>query len=156
MHPNTLTVAQIGCGAFATSQDLPNYAQSPQVSCKWCCDVSLERAQSLAARFGVPHVTTDVREAMADPEVDFLNIATSHEAHLPLIEQAAATDKLVFCEKPLAMLDAFVQCIIDDTLSPCDEMAGHQSTLLALLAIQSIELRQPLPVLRERWEFTVL
>jgi predicted dehydrogenase len=55
-----------------------------------------------------------------------------------------------------AMLDGFVQSIIDDAPSPCDELAGYRSTLLANLAIQSIETRQSLPVLRERVEFTLI
>lgn len=103
MNSGILKVAQIGCGAFAASQDLPNYDRNPHVSCKWCCDVSLENASALAMRFGVPRVTTDAEDIFADPEVDFIKIATSHEAHLPLIERAAATGKHVFCEKPLAM-----------------------------------------------------
>jgi predicted dehydrogenase len=44
------------------------------------------------------------------------------------------------------MLDAFVEAILNDTPSPCDEIAGLESTCLAKLAIQSIERRQPLPV----------
>jgi predicted dehydrogenase len=103
MNNRILKVAQIGCGAFAAAQDMPNYNRNPNVSCKWCCDVSLQHASTLAARFDVPHATTDVEEIFADPEVDFIKIATSHEVHLPLIERAAATGKHVFCEKPLAM-----------------------------------------------------
>lgn len=103
MSQRLLKVAQIGCGAYAAGQDLPGYARNPRVVCKWCCDVSLERASDLAKRFEVPHITSDMSEVMADPEVDFIKIATSHEAHLPLIEAAAKAGKHVFCEKPLAM-----------------------------------------------------
>jgi predicted dehydrogenase len=103
MKKKVLQVAQIGCGVYAVAQDLPNYSRNPDVECKWCCDVSHERASTLASQFGVPHVTTDFREVMDDPEVDFVKIATSHEAHLPLIQAAAAAGKNVFCEKPMAM-----------------------------------------------------
>ena len=54
-----------------------------------------------------------------------------------------------------AMLDALVAAILEDRPSPCDEMAGYLSTYLALLAIQSIETRQTLPVPLERVVFDV-
>jgi hypothetical protein len=44
------------------------------------------------------------------------------------------------------MLNTFVDSILNDKASPCDEIAGLQSTCLAKLAIQSIETRQVLPV----------
>lgn len=103
MKNGVLQVAQIGCGAFATHNDLPNFARHPQVECTWCCDVDEAQAQALAARFGVQRVTTDYREIMRDGDVDFIKIATSHEVHLEIIEAAAAAGKHVFCEKPLAM-----------------------------------------------------
>jgi predicted dehydrogenase len=103
MKNSPLQIAQIGCGAYAAGQDLPNYSRNSHITCKWCCDVSLERARELAARFGVPCATTDYRDVMNDPEVDLIKIATSHEAHLPLIEAAADAGKHIFCEKPLVM-----------------------------------------------------
>lgn len=105
MNLPILKVAQIGCGAFAAMQDLPNFQRHPQVECLWCCDVNEDNARRLAQSFDVPRVTDDYREIMADPDVDFVKIATSHEAHLPLIEAAAQAGKHVFCEKPLAMDD---------------------------------------------------
>ncbi|MBE6367846.1 MAG: Gfo/Idh/MocA family oxidoreductase [Lentisphaerae bacterium] len=45
-----------------------------------------------------------------------------------------------------AMLDAFVEAIINDLPSPCDELAGYRSTLLARKAIEAIRLRQTLPL----------
>lgn len=103
MKKNKLTVAQIGCGAFAASQDLPNFRENTRAHVKWCCDVSLDRARNLALKFGVKNATADFMEAISDPEVDLIKIATSHEAHLPIIEEAAARGKHIFCEKPLAM-----------------------------------------------------
>ena len=45
-----------------------------------------------------------------------------------------------------AMLDAFVESIIHDRPSPCDELAGYLSVYLARQAIRSLELRQALPI----------
>lgn len=103
MKKNILTVAQIGCGAFAAGQDLPNFKRNPHTRVKWCCDVSLDHAKSLAKEFGVPQTTTDFMEVINDPEVDLIKISTSHEVHLPIITAAAARGKHIFCEKPMAM-----------------------------------------------------
>ena len=51
----------------------------------------------------------------------------------------------------LNMWKAFVDAVLNDKPSPCDELAGFQSTYLAQLAIRSIECRQTLPVPVERW-----
>ena len=48
-----------------------------------------------------------------------------------------------------AMLNAFVDALLLDKESPCDEWAGYRSTLLARKAIESIRLKQTLPLLPE-------
>jgi predicted dehydrogenase len=98
-----LTVAQIGCGAFAEGQDFPNFTRHPNTSLKWCCDLNLDRAQEMAAKFNVPNATDDFMDIVNDPEVDMIKIATTHEAHLPIIQAAAAKGKHIFCEKPMAL-----------------------------------------------------
>jgi len=55
-----------------------------------------------------------------------------------------------------AMFDTYVDAILNDQPAPCDEMAGHLSTYLSRLAIQSIETRTVLPVPLEKVKFTVL
>jgi len=55
---------------------------------------------AFAERFGCrPAGSLD--ELLADPEIHGVIIATSHESHRSLIEQAAAAGKHVFVEKPL-------------------------------------------------------
>ena len=48
------------------------------------------------------------------------------------------------------MLNAFVEAIMNDTPSPCDELAGLNSTYLANLAVKSIDDRLVLPVKMEK------
>ena len=105
MRSGKLVVAQIGAGKFAEYQDLPNISSLPQLTLKWICDLDRKRAEELGARFGAERITSDFREVCADPEVDLIKIATSHEIHLPIIECAAAAGKHIFCEKPMAMRD---------------------------------------------------
>ena len=100
-----LVAAQIGCGKFAWQQDLRNLSTRSDVALKWVCDVNPESARAAAEHFNVPMNTTDFMAIINDPEVDFIKIATSHEAHLPIIEAAARAGKHIFCEKPMAMCD---------------------------------------------------
>lgn len=103
MIKKSLTVAQIGCGAFAEFQDFPNFAKNPATKVKWCCDISETRARQMSEKFQIPKITTDYLEAINDPEVDMIKVCTSHEVHLPIIEAAAKKGKHVFCEKPMAL-----------------------------------------------------
>lgn len=103
MDNGILGAAQLGCGAFATQTDLPNFRDNPRTECLWCFDPNLERAQTLAAQFGVPNATDDLQKVLADPRVDFVKITTPHDARLSLISAAAQAGKHIFCEKPLAI-----------------------------------------------------
>ena len=51
-----------------------------------------------------------------------------------------------------AMLAGFVDAVKTGGPTPCDELAGLRSLLLARLAIKSIELGQTVPVPVEYWE----
>jgi predicted dehydrogenase len=48
-------------------------------------------------------LTADYADALADPQVEAVVLATPHALHGPQIEAAVAAGKHVFCEKPLAM-----------------------------------------------------
>ncbi|NOY75438.1 MAG: hypothetical protein GXP32_06565 [Kiritimatiellaeota bacterium] len=63
-----------------------------------------------------------------------------------LANSKAGSDFLTVDKGHRNMLDSFVDAILNDTPSPCDELAGFNSTYLAKLAIQSIENRSVLPV----------
>ena len=55
-----------------------------------------------AARFGVPHATTDLAEALALTGVDAVAVATPPHTHGPIVLAAIAAGKHVVCEKPFA------------------------------------------------------
>ena len=56
------------------------------------------------------------------------------------------TDPLTVDKGHTSMLNAFIDAILNDKPSPCDEMAGFRSTFLAQKAIESIRLKQTLPL----------
>src|SRR5215475_11824213 len=58
------------------------------------------RTAERAERFGIRHATTDLAEALGDPDVHAVAIATPPHTHGPIALQAVAAGKHVLCEKP--------------------------------------------------------
>ena len=66
---------------------------------------NLETVRALCAEKGVT-LTADYADALADPHVEAVVLATPHALHGAQIEAAVAAGKHVFCEKPLALTKA--------------------------------------------------
>ncbi|MBO7721121.1 MAG: Gfo/Idh/MocA family oxidoreductase [Kiritimatiellae bacterium] len=111
MKDGKLVAAQIGCGAFAREQNLPNMTALGGVEIRYCCDTDSAAAEKAASKFGGGRALADYRPALDDPELDFVAVATPHDMHKPIVLEAAKRGKHVFCEKPMAM-----------TLEDCWEM----------------------------------
>ena len=61
-----------------------------------------ELARDLAAKHGF-RLSTDLNDALADPEVQAVFLATPHTLHVEQVHAIAAAGKPVWCEKPLAL-----------------------------------------------------
>lgn len=94
--------AVIGCGMLARSQHIPNIVRSPRAVLQVCCDMSDAALDDCKARFAPVRVTKDFRDAIDDPAVDAVCIATTEKLRLPVIAAVAAAGKPVYVEKPLA------------------------------------------------------
>ena len=66
---------------------------------------NLETARALCAEKGVA-LTADYADALSDPDVEAVVLATPHALHGAQIEAAVAAGKHIFCEKPLALTKA--------------------------------------------------
>jgi predicted dehydrogenase len=62
----------------------------------------IEKANQLAAEFGVPKTDADYRRILDDPAVDAVHICTPNALHYPMVKDSLAAGKHVICEKPLA------------------------------------------------------
>ena len=78
------------------------YASHPGAELVAVCDVQRERAERIAAEFGVRKTTTDFRELIEDPAIDAVSIVTPDFAHLGPVECAVRAGKHVLVEKPMA------------------------------------------------------
>jgi len=126
-----LQIAIIGCG-WAGARHARACAES-RVDVRWAVDVNAERAAALAARLGAaPRTAPDYRLALADPDVDAVDICLPHNLHAPVALDAAAAGKHILCEKPLA-----------DTLAAADRMIDAASRAGVALMVAENERFNP-------------
>jgi myo-inositol 2-dehydrogenase/D-chiro-inositol 1-dehydrogenase len=64
-------------------------------------DIIKSAAENVAAHCRIPVVVDDYRAIFDDPEIQAVLICTSTDTHAQLIEEAAASGKHIFCEKPI-------------------------------------------------------
>jgi len=105
----------IGAGRIGKihAENLARYVTGVTVAA--IADIDLAAAQETAARLGIPKVTADYKEILADPSIDAVVICSSTGTHARLIVEAAAAGKHIFCEKPidhdLAKIDQALQSV---------------------------------------------
>src|SRR5215471_730300 len=92
-------VALIGCGLIGQKR-LNNL---PAGTVTVACDLSLERAQKLAASSPGCLATASVEEALESPNVHAVMIATVNASLAPLAAQAIKAGKHVLVEKPVGV-----------------------------------------------------
>ena len=125
MNPETLVVAQLGCGYWGPNL-LRNFSALPNCHVKYVVDSSPERRAFVQSNFPRTNAIESGDAVIADPEVKAVIIATPAGTHFELARQALRAGKHVFVEKPLATSVAEV-----DELDACARekglvvMAGH-------------------------------
>jgi len=95
-----LRLGIVGCG------DIAGYTAwvsklVPLVQLAACCDVSAERAQAFAKRYGIRPVFTDYVRLLASVPLDAVYLAVPHHLHYEMILVAVEAGKAVLVEKPL-------------------------------------------------------
>lgn len=68
-----------------------------------CCDIDHKKAKAFAERHQIPSVYGDLKELLADADIDAVTIVTSDAAHKPVAMPVIRAGKHVMCEKPLAL-----------------------------------------------------
>lgn len=101
MSTQNLRVLCIGAGYFAQFQ-FEAWDRMPGVTLAGICNRSLDKAQTVADKFNIPGVYSDVAKAMDELKPDFVDIITPPETHLPMVKLAADRGIPVICQKALA------------------------------------------------------
>lgn len=95
-HPK---FAIIGCGLIGQKR----MACLPAGTVTVACDLTLSRAEKLAATAPGCRATDQVAEALATPDIEIVIVATQNSALAPVAAQAMAAGKHVLIEKPAAL-----------------------------------------------------
>ena len=107
-----INAAVIGLGRWG--QTLLGSVQGKSTRVRFVHGVSKEPelARDLAARHGF-RLSTDLADALADPQVQAVWLATPHSLHVEQVRAVTATGRPVWCEKPLALTRANAQRAVD-------------------------------------------
>jgi predicted dehydrogenase len=105
-------LAVVGAGAIAQVAHLPAISRAKGVQLVALCDNDRAKARSLADRFEIPDVFTDIEELLETDELDAVVIATPNHLHEPHVLAALAAKLDVLCERPLALTARGVERIL--------------------------------------------
>ena len=97
-----LRVAIIGCGYWGKNL-VRNFFEAPGCTVSYICDVNQDALGAMSRRYPSATLTTDYREALRDPAVDAVAIATQASTHYQIARAALEAGKHVWVEKPLTL-----------------------------------------------------
>lgn len=114
--------AVLGCGRIGRLH-ARNIQAHPRAGVTVVYDVSAEAARATAGAVGA-RVASSVDEALGDPAVDAVFVASSTDTHVDLIARGAKAGKPVLCEKPIDLDMARVEA--------CWAEIGHLNPLVMI------------------------
>jgi len=119
-------VALIGCGYMGQAH-LTDSCSRDNVNIYAVCDRDRERAEATAEKYHADKVYYNASDAIADPNVDIVIIATYPSTHLSLLRECLAHKKHVLCEKPIAGNTADGLAFVEEVKSHPDSkvLVGH-------------------------------
>ena len=101
MPSSPLQVGVIGCGFFAENH-LAAWSYMDDVVLAAVCDLDIGKARSAASRHGAGAAYSDAADMLDHQNLDFVDIVTTMESHVKLVEMAAARKLPTIVQKPLA------------------------------------------------------
>ncbi len=75
----------------------------PQANVVAVTDAVQETCCACAAECGIPRMADNYEQILASSDIDAVFICSPTDTHAPIIEEAAAAGKHIFCEKPIAL-----------------------------------------------------
>lgn len=107
-----LKVALVGCGSVAQKRHIPSFLRlKNHVSLCAVCDLNQDLARSVASRFGIPSVYSDLSKMLSKEHLDVVDVCTPPKVHAHVALEAMESGSHVLLEKPMA-----------PSLSDCDKM----------------------------------
>lgn len=102
----------VGVGAITQVAHLPALSKMRGAQVVALCDNDALKARSLADRFAVPDVFTDMQDLLELDDVDAVIVGTPNHLHEPHVLSALAAGVDVLCERPLSLTSKGVERIL--------------------------------------------
>ncbi len=109
---SSLRIGVLGLGAIAQTAHLPVLSKMRGVQLAALCDNDAAKARSLAQRFGVRDICTDVEELLEVKDLDAVVVTTPNHLHEVHVLSALRARKHVMCERPLGIGARAIERII--------------------------------------------
>jgi predicted dehydrogenase len=97
-----LKIAMLGSGFIADFYTMSLHGQRNKDRVHVVYGRNEERLNTFCKRWDIPKSTTNMEEAVADPEVDVVIVSLPNNLHLETARLCARHKKAIFCTKPLA------------------------------------------------------
>jgi predicted dehydrogenase/threonine dehydrogenase-like Zn-dependent dehydrogenase len=102
LRPTQPLIGVIGAGNYSSRMLIPAFAKAG-AQFQTLAATSGVGPVHVGRKFGFRQASTDVPALLADPSCNTVVIATRHDSHAALVQEAQATGKHVFVEKPLCL-----------------------------------------------------
>ncbi len=106
-------IGVVGAGAIAQLTHLPVLSKIRGAKLVAICDNDRHKARSLADRFDIPDVYTDIVDLLEGDSLDAIVVATPNHLHEPHVLSAIAAGVDVLVERPLALTARGVERIVN-------------------------------------------
>ncbi|MCB0686643.1 MAG: Gfo/Idh/MocA family oxidoreductase [Saprospiraceae bacterium] len=113
---NKLKLGIVGCGFWSHYQTAAWKELSDQVEIVALCDRQLSKAKAQAEKFSINRIYNDAGELLKNEQIDFVDIITDVDSHVPLVKLFADHHKQIICQKPMA--PSFAQAL--ELVEYCD------------------------------------
>lgn len=102
----------VGTGAIA-KEHMAGYQQCKDACVIAACDSNVDRLTEFADRYQIPRRYTDFEAALADGDIDAVDICTPNFSHAAFSVKALKSNRSVMCEKPIARNAEEAQQIVE-------------------------------------------
>lgn len=106
-----LRFALFGTG-FWSSYQLAGWLETGEVECVALYNRTKSRGEALARQFNISAVYDDPTALLDHEQLDFIDICTNVETHLPFAQMGAERGLAVVCQKPMAPTWAEAQALV--------------------------------------------
>jgi|SRR5690625_1025564 len=96
-----VNIGIIGIGLIG-KQHIENYKNIEGVDIIAVCDINEKEARSVADKYDIPHVYTDLHEMLKRDDIEAVDVCLHNNFHAPVSIAAMKAGKHVYCEKPIA------------------------------------------------------